>query len=236
MNKTCADCIHNTVCNAIQRAHKIPKVVPEYCRLFKDKSQYIELNCKDVLISKMIYLRYEKKITWNAIAYRTGQGSGDACRMMVKRYFEKALKCCSGIGKCIECPYIKIDDCAKQNAKDVIDLINRQKAEIEEYKEANKRWSAALNNANEENSELQLKIASCNLEIEKLKIGNDALRMSIELCKGWEERAKADAIKELVDRLKKLYETYPDDEEASALYLIRQINEIVKEMKGNKDE
>jgi hypothetical protein len=36
--------------------------------------------------------------------------------------------------------------------------------------------------------------------------------------------------------LKKLYETYPDDEEASALYLIRQINEIVKKMKGNNDE
>lgn len=48
---------------------------------------------------------------------------------------------------------------------DVLDLINRQKAEIEEYKEANKRWSDALNNANEENTELQHRINELQHEI-----------------------------------------------------------------------
>ena len=47
----------------------------------------------------------------------------------------KALECCSGIDKCIDCPYTTINDCAKQNAKDVIDLINRQKAELADEKE-----------------------------------------------------------------------------------------------------
>lgn len=54
-------------------------------------------------------------------------------------------------------------------------------------------------------------------EIERLNLENSQITASIK-------------------RLKKLYETYPDDEEASALYLIRQINEIVKEAKGNNDE
>ena len=48
----------------------------------------------------------------------------------------KALECCSGIGKCIDCPYTEITECAKQNAKDVIDLINRQKADIERLQKA----------------------------------------------------------------------------------------------------
>ena len=39
-------------------------------------------------------------------------------------------------------------------------------------------------------------------EIERLRTSNDVLIMAKELCKGWEERAKAEAVKEFAERLK----------------------------------
>ncbi len=45
---------------------------------------------------------------------------------------------------------------------------------------------------------------------------------------------RTEAIKGFAERLKKCYETYPDDEEASALYLIKQINDIVEEMERDE--
>lgn len=65
---------------------------------------------------------------------------------------------------------------------------------------------------------------------------NSYSQVDLETLTRFLEQIKAEAIKEFDDRLKKLYETYPEDEEASALYLINKINEIVKEMKGNNDE
>lgn len=47
----------------------------------------------------------------------------------------KSLECCLGIGSCSGCPYIEMDECAKQSTKDTIDLVYRQKAEIERLKE-----------------------------------------------------------------------------------------------------
>ena len=41
-------------------------------------------------------------------------------------------------------------------------------------------------------------------EIERLRTSNDALRMSIELCKGWEERAKAEAVKEFEENAQQM--------------------------------
>lgn len=44
----------------------------------------------------------------------------------------KGLKCC-GFGGCTpeECPYYSVKNCSERNAEDIIDLINRQIAEIE---------------------------------------------------------------------------------------------------------
>lgn len=42
----------------------------------------------------------------------------------------KALECCSGIAKCIDCPYTEVDKCAMQSAKDAIALITNQMGEI----------------------------------------------------------------------------------------------------------
>lgn len=43
----------------------------------------------------------------------------------------KALECCSGIAKCVDCPYAEKEDCAKQNARDVIELIKELTEENE---------------------------------------------------------------------------------------------------------
>lgn len=102
---------------------------------------------------------------------------------------------------------------------DVLDLINRQKAEIERFQKAN-----------------EINISAIATLHEKIKILDDIQRKTESALPRYEKSIKAEAIKEFADRLKKLYETYPEDEEASALYLINKINEIVKEMKGNNDE
>lgn len=43
----------------------------------------------------------------------------------------KALGICGITNKCTECPYYNEVDCCEKNANDVIDLIKRQKEEIE---------------------------------------------------------------------------------------------------------
>ena len=176
----------------------------------------------------------------------------------------KALECCIN-DKCQECPLNKLF-CGREVAMQyALDLINRQKAEIErlrqnlkeahidikekqaeieEYKEANKRWSAALNNANEENSELQLKIVSCNSEIEKL---NNTIKIQgLEICNLTKqsivcdagflqelEIAKAEAIKEFAERLKKIFSW----QYTTALWkpLCEFIDNLVKEMVGDNE-
>lgn len=81
----------------------------------------------------------------------------------------KALECCQIDNMCEFC-YLKSDkkDCGKRLHKDVIDLINRQKAEIERLKSMNQS---------------------------KLDIIHD-VRTDLET-------AKAEAIKEFAERLKK---------------------------------
>lgn len=45
MNKTCADCIHYDVCQALEDAGQVSKIHPKQCGTYKDKSRYIELPC-----------------------------------------------------------------------------------------------------------------------------------------------------------------------------------------------
>ena len=47
----------------------------------------------------------------------------------------KALECCVTKEDCNGCPYDEINDCIKGHEEDILDLINRQQAEIERLKE-----------------------------------------------------------------------------------------------------
>lgn len=65
-------------------------------------------------------------------------------------------------------------------------------------------------------------------EIERLRTSNNALRMANELCKGWEERAKAKAIKEFAERLKRT-----DLALCGKVVWCEYIDNLVKEMVGD---
>ena len=53
----------------------------------------------------------------------------------------KALKCCKGEDiPCADCPYIDFGQCQTYVASDALDLINRQKAEIEALKLINSTY------------------------------------------------------------------------------------------------
>jgi hypothetical protein len=54
----------------------------------------------------------------------------------------KALECCCGDDGCFGCPYTENHSCRllRNPIKDALDLINRQKAEIDEYYEIKESW------------------------------------------------------------------------------------------------
>ena len=57
---------------------------------------------------------------------------------MTDNEITKALECCSsnatGNEYCKDCPYNFTEYCGEESAKDILDLINRQQAEIEELR------------------------------------------------------------------------------------------------------
>lgn len=53
---------------------------------------------------------------------------------MTNKEIVKALECCVTKEDCDGCPYDEINDCIKGHEEDILDLINRQKAEIERLK------------------------------------------------------------------------------------------------------
>lgn len=64
----------------------------------------------------------------------------------------KALECCNshGIDACIECPYCdKYPNCIGDRNDDCIDLIERQKAEIEQWKEEANKYQRLWANGKE---------------------------------------------------------------------------------------
>ena len=127
----------------------------------------------------------------------------------------KALECCTTNGaSCKDCPaFVKVDrsNC-KKYFRGALDLINRQKAEIEDWKQKNK-----------------------------------ALRFSLDLCKGWEERAKAEAYKEFAEKMNKEAEKVEIDREGDFVETDNKIydtvanwckatsDNILKEKVGDKD-
>lgn len=102
----------------------------------------------------------------------------------------KALECCSGIGdaKCVDCPYYDAERCAEASATDAIDLINRQKAEIEELEYDRKLIF-------DEGETWQKKANDLQVEL-------DAMRGAANSYKMHYENARAEAIRKFAERLK----------------------------------
>ena len=123
----------------------------------------------------------------------------------------KALEC-DTYTDCRECPHIE-EDCYKNSqvsAKDILDLINRQQAEIERLQKGNDELGKAIAGAYELN---------CFLE---------ATRKIV----------RVEAIKEFAERLKNIYikDKRYDRPNAHTLidWLFNNIDNLVKEMVGDK--
>lgn len=140
---------------------------------------------------------------------------------MIDNEIIKALEGCWLEDNCEHCPMKKDNKCKAILRQTALDLINRQKAEIEDYKESNKMWSDALNNANEENTELQFKIdelqrkiVGCNsdilneykarIQVKEMVVCADSLGEWLEFL----DEFKDEAIQEFAERLK---ETFPNN-------------------------
>lgn len=92
----------------------------------------------------------------------------------------QALECCANLGECSECPYGSITVCHEEKDKDVLDLINRQQADIERLNK--------VKHLLEETLEYKSRIIEAQTKVVRgLNLNNDQI--------------KAEAIKEFWSRL-----------------------------------
>ena len=117
----------------------------------------------------------------------------------------KALECCSKYPEeqdCSECPLnSRGADCLDfELGKFVLDLINRQKEEIERLKTENKDISEQFRILDVECERLEKANEKQKAEIERL---NSPYEMQVEASKKLENSIKAEAVKEFAERLKK---------------------------------
>lgn len=144
----------------------------------------------------------------------------------------KALECCiKNLCHCGECPRFErgVDDCHITLYNDILDLINRQRKEIDDLARNDlPRCKDALRRANEigmrldkENQELKAEIEKLRnakvifetvdysagdledalKEVDRLKIENESLRMAANSFKLHYNTARTEAIKELIEDL-----------------------------------
>ena len=117
----------------------------------------------------------------------------------------KALECCmSDNPPCTTCKYdgdtITVDECMGELMKDALDLINRQKAEIEMWKSSAELWEG------------------------------DARQFFNE-----RQTARAEAIKELAERIKENTFTYSGEIRTYDAVMVKWIDKCVKEMVGDTE-
>ena len=147
----------------------------------------------------------------------------------------KALECCTDTLSCpTDCPLFEDDrDCLLVLNKSILDLINRQKAEIQALRED-------IHNRKTRENKLRSKIKSFRAEIERLQsesIGKCELAISMRNdnnldsnCNYCIDKSKAEAIKEFAERLKEIITMSP---KSSILLDKWYIDNLVKEMVGD---
>ncbi|MBQ3045162.1 MAG: hypothetical protein IJD49_04345 [Clostridia bacterium] len=126
----------------------------------------------------------------------------------------KVLECCTNSLDCpAVCPlYEYAGDCFLALHKPTLDLINRQKAEIERFKK------------------IETTINAFWCELQKLSIAKEKETPTLEELLEYIEQAKAEAIKEFAKRLKGEYKN-----RCMSLSFERCIDNLVKEMAGDAE-
>ena len=142
---------------------------------------------------------------------------------------KKALECCVNAGNCVDCPLNRADIgamCIKQNMINALDLINRQRAEIERLQKAYIKEQECFSIQSLENERLKV-------ECERLR--NSGIRAnSVEDWITFCNKLRAEAIKEFAERLKEFYtdEKITDDMTCSIGVIKANISDLVEEMVG----
>ena len=151
----------------------------------------------------------------------------------------KALECCSceTIMYCEDqCPFYKKCMKDEQLSKYALDLINRQKAEIDELQLEIKSYNAENNKLKAENSNLtsdltslQNDLTSAKAEIERLTIRLRKAEHQLDDAMKMYNTIKAEAYKEFAEEI---FELFPTDK--SVTYITRvTVKHILKELKGD---
>lgn len=149
----------------------------------------------------------------------------------------KALECCCEMENkdCLQCPYFSVpfkSDCVIRKTNDVIDLINYLTTTNKNYEATIKRADELIDTLKAENAVLQLKIVSCNAEIEKFHKIADRLKSAnaTKYSNGYKV-GYTKATKEFAERLKEQLKSC----RAYDGGLKRMIDNIVKEMTEEKN-
>ena len=170
----------------------------------------------------------------------------------------KALECCLfAYGKkCEECPYEKhkpflssTQFCTYSLKKDILDLINRQKAEIKKHQKLDELAEKTIDNQTLVIKELRSEVATLkesNINLQDLyQNQKEKVEKAKQKCIGVAKApktAKAEAIKEFAERLKVIYINYQITEyvhNENSCYVRNvgtdDIDNLVKEMVGEKE-
>jgi hypothetical protein len=111
---------------------------------------------------------------------------------------KKALECCASGKNCEECSL----NCKAPTSKDILDLINRQQAEIEDARICVSSYINKYKSAVKTAKELQRVIAEKEAEIERLTINMNAFGLGMKQEKERADTIRAEAIKEFAEKLK----------------------------------
>ena len=165
----------------------------------------------------------------------------------------KALECCIAHENCEEvscefCPYERVLNCTGVMMQNAIDLINRQKAEIEELRSDKIIAERREKDARELFVDCTRQLEEAKAEIERLKRGV-TFTFTIEDFKSIEEtiisrldnEIKSEAIKEFAERLKEgevyMRIEFPNTKNGTEDYIVLSddIDDLIKEMTEEKN-
>ena len=125
----------------------------------------------------------------------------------------QALECCGTDMNCHRCPAKEDENgCIRKTCQNALDLINHQKAELENQSENFKKLVA-------EHRKLQTDYSSMQSTLAKMSMGV--------------EQAKAEAIKEFAERLND--KAFHDMNDGEAIVCCCDIDNLVKEMVGDAE-
>jgi predicted RNase H-like nuclease (RuvC/YqgF family) len=144
----------------------------------------------------------------------------------------KSLEICTGkrlLEDCPECPNYESESRCKVRLSEVaLDLINRQKAELQKVKAELKETTEKFNCQQYVYTDLSDIIREKNAEIEKLQSDNSSMQSTLAKMSMGVEQARAEAIKELMFNLDKEISTYSG--EGKDLNVYAWLKNYVKEM------